>query len=494
MQKVLLSSFSLALASLTAADLAAAPVLRMKLSDDASQGVKTVSFVKNPAIEKGWVALAAVEVSTVGPKRYHLSTETEGLQAQVLTGPALVPGQKILRLGADKKPFYITFEAEDILAISRRFAAEGNHNNSNQEHAAALSGNVFYESWIVKDSATGEAAALGIDVPAGTWMLSAHIPDADFWEKEVKSGNITGFSIEGLFDQEALTMAAVPAPKPCMKKNWMFSMLVAMAKVAGIKLTKTELKNGTIIDVAEDGTVSDLDPEGNVTGPAKDGSYELADGSTLEVKDGKKVTALADEPKPGTAPAAPDTAGVIKTLQTVVEGGETDTAKLVEAITAAITALGGTAPAVDPTKLSAVELKLEAYTMADGKTINFDPMTRKLTDEAGALLPSGDYKRTDGSCFRVNTDQYCWEIPAADFKGIEETAAAAETAKTDLAAVRTELAAATLKLSALPGAVKLSLGGDGAGAGASTENTEPTGGAPVSLALSRTAQLRALKS
>jgi Putative phage serine protease XkdF len=50
----------------------------------------------------------------------------------------------------------------------------------------------------VTDPANDKAAALGIDVPAGTWMLSAHIPDADFWEKEVKSGNITGFSIEGL--------------------------------------------------------------------------------------------------------------------------------------------------------------------------------------------------------------------------------------------------------------------------------------------------------
>jgi hypothetical protein len=144
MPKALHTPLFLALASLTAADIAVAPVLRMVLKADAEQGVKTVSLVKDPAIEKGWVALATVE--TASAKRYHLSTEDTGPDAQVLTGPALIPGQKILRLSADKKPFRILFEAQKIQAIARRFAAEGNHNNSNQDHATALSGNLFFES------------------------------------------------------------------------------------------------------------------------------------------------------------------------------------------------------------------------------------------------------------------------------------------------------------------------------------------------------------
>ena len=451
----------LALAALTAADIAAAPVLRMVLAADGAQGVKTVSFVKNPAIEKGWVALSALPDTHGGQsKRYHLSSDTTGPDAQVLTGPALIPGQKILRLSEEKKPFHILFEAEEIQAIARRFAAEGHHNSSNQDHATALAGNVFYESWIVTDPANDKAAALGIDVPAGTWMLSAHIPDAAFWEAEVKSGNITGFSIEGLFDQEALTLAAAPAPIS-MKKNWIFTALAAMAKVAGIKLTKTELKNGDIVDVADDGTVSELDADGNITGPAKDGPYELPDGTMLDVKDGKKVMAMAADPAAADEPADMSAAHTKVVEALTAAATETDPAKLVAAITQAITDLGGTAPTVDTTKLSAVVVQLEAVPLEGGKSVNFDPMTRKLTDEAGALLPSGDYKRTDGTCFRVNTDQYCYEIPAADYKAIAEAAVAADTAKTELAAVKLKLEAAELQLSATPGALRVSLGGDG---------------------------------
>ncbi|WP_310394147.1 XkdF-like putative serine protease domain-containing protein [Hymenobacter sp.] len=442
----------LALTALTAADLAAAPVLRMVLSENQAQGVKRVSLVRNPAIEKGWVALAAAEAPA--PRRVHLSTETDGPRAQVLTGPVLVPGQKILRLGADGKPFYVTFEAADILAIARRFAAEGQHNHSNQDHATVLSGNVFYESWIVADPAQDKSTALGLDEVAGTWMLSAHVPDADFWQREVVSGNITGFSIEGLFDTEEITLAATSAPLPPMKKNWMFSLLVAMAKVAGIKLTKTELKDGTIVDVAEDGTVSSLDAEGNVTGPAKDGPYELADGTAIEVKDGKKVPAKAA----GQPVAAADEAVTAATEMLKGLSAETPVDEAKALLEKALEALAGK-PA---TAVEAAALRLEAVPLAGGKTVNFDPMTRKLTDEAGALLPSGDYQRTDGTCFRVNVDQYCYEIPAADYKAIAETATAAETVAAELAAVKLQLTAAEAKLSTEPDGQRVHLSGTGA--------------------------------
>ena len=38
----------------------------------------------------------------------------------------------------------------------------------------------------------------GIDVPTGSWMLSLKIENEDVWN-EIKSKNVKGFSIEGLF-------------------------------------------------------------------------------------------------------------------------------------------------------------------------------------------------------------------------------------------------------------------------------------------------------
>lgn len=445
---------SVALAQLTAADLAAAPRYTMKLGSASKQGVKKLSLVETPAIETGWVALSAATAS--GPKRYHLSAATEGAPKQVLTGPALIPGQEILRLSEDKKPFYIRFDEETIEAAARRFAAEGQHSQTNDSHALDLSGNLVYESWLVADPKNDKAAALGIDVPAGTWMLSLHVPDADYWEKEVVSGNRTGFSIEGVFDKEEITLAALPAPKSPMKKNWLFALAATMASKLGIKFSKVELKNGDIVDVAEDGTVSLLDADGNVTGAAPDGNYDPAEGEAFDVKDGKKVAAVAAAEDAPTD-EKPDTAAVIKTLTTVVEGGETDVDALKKAVAEAIKALGGEAtPAAskpEEVKASAMQLFLEAVEMADGTSMNWNPISRLLTDANGVPVASGYHACKDGSFFRVETSQYTYTIDAETYAN----------ATTQLSAVQTQLAAAKLELSKTPDGQKLHLSAESTG-------------------------------
>jgi hypothetical protein len=83
---------ALAAAVLTPEALASAPRYKMVLDAATPEhGVKTVSLVENPAIQRGWVALSAAEATA---KRVHLSTATEGAQRQVLTGPALLPGHR----------------------------------------------------------------------------------------------------------------------------------------------------------------------------------------------------------------------------------------------------------------------------------------------------------------------------------------------------------------------------------------------------------------
>ncbi len=436
----------------------------------AGKGMKLVSLVKTPAIGTGWVALASATEQPA--KRVHLSDETTGEKKQVLTGPLLIPGLDIVRIDPETQEEYlINFSAEQIELIGHRFMSEAKGLSlSNQNHADALEGNTIRELWLVRDSERDAAAVLGIEVPSGTLMASMHIADADFWKNEVETGNVTGFSIEGLFDFSELKLqAATAAPKKPMSFLSKLKIALAVAFADTVALAAVELEDGTALEVDDaTGEVFTMGEDGERGAAQPDGDYKLKAGTAFVVKDGKQVGHKSKEdPAAGTAAAktdeekladeaaaaeksdkVPATAAVIKTLQTVVEGGETDTAKLVEAIGAAIKALGGTAPAVDTTKLSAQSVKLEAVEMLDGSTVSYNPITRSLTDEAGNLLKTGYYACKDGNYFKVSTDQYTYQIDSETYAKATTQLSAAQDEVTRLSAIVP--AGQRLKLGAAP--------------------------------------------
>jgi hypothetical protein len=452
--------------TLTPEVLAAAPRYRMVLdSANTEHGVQTVSLVQNPAIQRGWVALSAAEPTTA--KRFHFSEATEGAQKQVLTGPALLPGQEILRLDDKGEPFYITFDAATIEATARQFAAGGHHNSTNQDHATALSGNVVYESWIVADPEKDKAAALGLTVEPGTWMLSIHIPDTAYWENEVKTGNKTGFSIEGLFSTEQLTLSAAKPTALSSVKNWFSNTFARLAALTGDKAAEfraalglEQLADGRSVSIDDTtGAVSVVDAEGNAT-PLADGTYPLAGGGELAVVGGLRkapeptaegaATLEGDDTATAPAPLAPDagTADIVKTINDL------------------IAAIGkGNAPAENPAtapaaaKLMAaklagtevVNLKLDSIELADGDTLTLNPVSKRLAHADGSLVESGYFAAADGSYFNVSTDQWFYQISKQTYDAVYGA---------QLQAV--ELADTKAKLAKAPAAHRLTLGGDSA--------------------------------
>jgi hypothetical protein len=410
--------------TLTPEVLAAAPRYQMGLDRATPEhGVKTVSLVENPAIQRGWVALSAVDPTA--PKRFHLSEATEGAARQVLTGPALLPGQEILRLDAKGEPFFIVFTEATIEDTARQFAAQGHHNSTNQDHATALAGNVIYESWIVADPAKDKAAALGLNVPTGTWMLSVHIPDADYWQNEVVTGNKTGFSIEGLFEQQQLTLSAAKPTALSSMKDWFKNLTAKLSKEkaaeVAVALGVAQLADGRAVSIDDTtGAVTVAGVDGQPGEVLADGTYPLAAGGELVVKDGKRA-----EP---TAPVDPTT---VDAAAPVAVAPLEPTATLADVVAAINQLIAGTTkpaenPASDPAapklatalhgvKLEALgekltELKLDAIKLTEGDELTYNAVSRRLSDAKGALVESGYYAAADGSYFQVSTSQYIWEI------------------------------------------------------------------------------------
>ena len=163
--------------------------------NDNETGVNLVSFVSYPAIERDFVALSEPE------KQFH----TLNHDKQIVTGPALIPNQQILRISEDGTPYFIKFSRETIEKIRDKYHRLKKTDLTNDEHETPLAGNFLVESWIIEEPTKDKAAALGLSgLPAGTWVLSFKVPDTNYWAEAIKSGIRAGFSIEGVFNTDLI--------------------------------------------------------------------------------------------------------------------------------------------------------------------------------------------------------------------------------------------------------------------------------------------------
>ena len=122
-----------------------------------------------------------------------------------LVGPVMLPNISIPRIDADGEKYFVKFSAETIKEICMKYFKEARTNDVNTDHEENEAGAYIFESWIVEDPLTDKANTVyGYDVPAGTWMVTMKVDDKATWTR-IKSGELRGFSIEGiLMDLEEL--------------------------------------------------------------------------------------------------------------------------------------------------------------------------------------------------------------------------------------------------------------------------------------------------
>ena len=123
----------------------------------------------------------------------------------ILVGPAMIPDIAIPRVDDDGDKYFVRFSAETIKEICMKYFKEARTNDVNTDHEENSAGAYIYESWIVEDPLTDKANTVyGYNVPKGTWMVTMKVDDKATWSR-IKSGELRGFSIEGiLMDLEEL--------------------------------------------------------------------------------------------------------------------------------------------------------------------------------------------------------------------------------------------------------------------------------------------------
>lgn len=247
------------------------PIYYIKIKEglDSNTGIDFISLVDCPAIETNWVAMG----DNKSPMKFSLNEDK-----QLLNGPILIPDLPIYRFDKDMGEYYVVFTAEEIQKLVRKFQASQKTINLNYQHKkdSQLSSAVVQEIWLTGKS--DKSKDMGFDLPVNSAFVVTHVGDKKFWDEEVKTGNVRGFSIEGFLDMEM---------KKQIKHKMSNIKLEATAKTNDGKTLKTPAdgmyEGVDLMIVAEDGTES----------MCPDGDYTLESGEVVTVLGGK-ITAITE--------------------------------------------------------------------------------------------------------------------------------------------------------------------------------------------------------
>lgn len=155
--------------------------------------ITAISLVDKPAIEESFVALSSQEVKFAEVDK----------EKKIVMGAALVPNRTIYRKDPSSgEEWYIFFSKDTVRKASEMFFVKGNQSEATLEHKYKLQNMTVVESWIIEDKDKDKSALYGMDLPLGTWMISMKVNDESIWDEFIKSGRVSGFSIEAFFSEK----------------------------------------------------------------------------------------------------------------------------------------------------------------------------------------------------------------------------------------------------------------------------------------------------
>lgn len=278
-------------------------------------GIYAISFVDVPANEIDFVTLAKQ------PKLERLNRDSK---KQILTGVVLRPDQLIYR-NDPRGEYYIRFSAEEIEKIAQKMMRTGIAlQNTTHQHQNPLEGNYLTELWIVENPQHDKSQALGFtDLPKGTLMCSYKIADKHYWDTQVMTGNVRGFSLEGFFFQEISnnkTIKSITNQKQNEKmnqRNKKTGTLLSRISQFFLDIQAVEKADSTgsgtayVLFTLADGKEVYIDADGFATLDDEQlpaGDHPLADGNILVVDDQgqfietKEAATTTSNPSQTTAP------------------------------------------------------------------------------------------------------------------------------------------------------------------------------------------------
>lgn len=249
------------------------PTYSALISDD-NEGILVISLVDAPATETNWMCFKEQENI-----KFSIVNEDE----HILAGVVMVADKPIYRIAPDGTEFYIVFSKDVIKRMAEKMLDDNTFNNIDIQH----DGNIIPHDKVklvelfIADEAKGIKPNY-LDVPDGSLLANYKIYDEQLWQM-AKSGELNGFSLEGVF-------TTVRYEQNKNNKHTKMSKIKEMLKSILVQLGEVTTDKGILTydgDLAVGVEVKNEDG----SKPA-DGEYKLEDDKVIVVKDG-----LVDEIK-----------------------------------------------------------------------------------------------------------------------------------------------------------------------------------------------------
>ena len=249
------------------------PTYSALISDD-NEGILVISLVDAPATETNWMCFKEQENI-----KFSIVNEDE----HILAGVVMVADKPIYRIAPDGTEFYIVFSKDVIKRMAEKMLDDNTFNNIDIQH----DGNIIPHDKVklvelfIADEAKGIKPNY-LDVPDGSLLANYKIYDEQLWQM-AKSGELNGFSLEGVF-------TTVRYEQNKNNKHTKMSKIKEMLKSILVQLGEVNTDKGILTydgDLAVGVEVKNEDG----SKPA-DGEYKLEDDKVIVVKDG-----LVDEIK-----------------------------------------------------------------------------------------------------------------------------------------------------------------------------------------------------
>jgi len=128
---------------------------------------------------------------------------------QEIFGPAMLADVAIYRNDLQLGEYNVVFDKSTIYKIAQKFFEKDFNKNFNLMHDPnqKCTGVYAFQSYIV-DSTEGRPAPKGYeDAKDGSWFLGVKVINPKVWAK-IKSGEIKGFSVEGVFEYKKKELTA----------------------------------------------------------------------------------------------------------------------------------------------------------------------------------------------------------------------------------------------------------------------------------------------
>lgn len=125
---------------------------------------------------------------------------------RIVVGAAMVPNKMIHRYDELGNMYYVFFSKDSIKRMAAKFMKQKRTDETSIEHDGKKLGSqkvYVTESWVSEDPVKDKSAAYGFNLPAGTWFVAMKVEDSSVWKK-IKKGELTGFSVEGLFAEKSV--------------------------------------------------------------------------------------------------------------------------------------------------------------------------------------------------------------------------------------------------------------------------------------------------